>query len=61
MTLATKLKVKQLSKKLGLKEQVVVDRAVTLLWEKLDRKGSLEQETKQWEKLSDEAWRQIKN
>ncbi|MEK7622031.1 MAG: hypothetical protein AAB415_02520 [Patescibacteria group bacterium] len=59
--MATKMKVKRLSAKLGLKEQAVVDRAVSLLWEKDWSQVSLNRETDQWEKLSDDVWRQIKD
>jgi hypothetical protein len=61
MIMATKIKVRRLSEKLGLREQVVVDRAVSLFWEKAWNQENLKQETEQWERLSDEAWQQIKD
>jgi len=61
MIQSTKIKVKKLSKKLGLKEQIVLEQAVSLLWGKVESVESLKGEIKQWEKLSDELWQKIKD
>ena len=55
----TQVKVKELSRRLGLQEQAIIDRAVSLLWHQTQLDEKIEKETDQWEELSNEAWQSI--
>ena len=59
--MTTKSKIKQLSAKLGLDEEVVVERAISLLEGKVNAWQDLKRETREWERLSDEVWQRIKD
>lgn len=61
MTTNTKNKIKQLSIRLGLKEEAVLDQAVFLFEKKIAAWQDLKKETRAWEILSDEVWQRIKD
>lgn len=61
MTQSTKIKLKRLSKKLGITEKIVIDRAVSLLLQKVRSTEDFRKELNDWDALSDEAWLKIKD
>lgn len=48
-------KIKEVSKFLGLEEEDIVDRAITLYLDNIEKYVELKKELKDWDNLSDEA------